>query len=198
MSFQSSAQEILYVIDPTSPASRLPANDHNDHQMSEPLSFDGPISLEVIEPGEIELVVEELPGAPEGTKDPEPMIEVSDGNLHVEEKEDENDAKKGKNEKWDWQKHGPTGFVAWIKSRLEDIPEHSGYDTAGLERARAYMDRLDNEISRAMRMDLDGELDADKIEKVRSQIDDGISRLQSRLDKVKDTKKSNQIGRAHV
>jgi hypothetical protein len=54
------------------------------------------------------------------------------------------------------------------------------------------MERIDNEISKAMRMDLDGELDGNKVESVRSQLDDGIARLQARLDKVKDTKKSNK------
>jgi hypothetical protein len=186
MTLQSTAQE-LFVIDPISPASQLPTFD--THMLSD-LN-----PIEVAEPGEVDLVVDELPGAPPGTKDPEPMLEVSDDQIHVEERPDANDAKKGKDgkgEKWDWSKHGPTGFVAWVKGRLADVPKHSGYDSAGLERAMAYMDRLDNEISKAMRMDLDGELDANKIEKVRAELDDGISRLQARLDKVKETKKSNR------
>jgi len=151
--------------------------------------------IEVSEPIEIEIVVEELPGAPAGTKDPEPTIEVSEEPLSVKEDEtDDNDAKKGKgkNEKWDWSKHGPHGFVAWIKSRISDVPKHSGYDSSGLERAVAYMERLDNEISKAMRLDLDGDLDGNKIEVVRSELDDGIARLQARLDKVKESKKSSK------
>jgi len=196
MTFQSFAQE-LFVIDPSSPASQLPANDQHFVSAIPPHLHGGKeqlISLspiEVSEPLEVEIVVEELPGAPPGTKDPE--LEVREEPVQVEEeKDDENDAKKNKNEKWDWSKHGPHGFVAWIKGRLEEVPKHSGYDSAGLERAMAYMERLDNEISKAMRMDLDGELDADKIEKVRSELDEGLSRLQSRLEKVKDTKKSSR------
>src|SRR5208282_86244 len=188
------------------PGPQLPAHDtsfvsdkheeHGEHGHNlEHLMFGGS-PLEVSEPLEIEIVVEELPGAPAGTKDPEPMLEVSEEPIHAEEKDDANDAKKGKDggkgEKWDWSKHGPHGFVAWIKGRIADVPKHSGYDTAGLERAIAYMERVDNEISKAMRMDLDGELDGNKIEVVRSELDDGIARLQSRLDKVKDTKKSNK------
>jgi hypothetical protein len=198
MTLQSNAQE-LFVIDPItmSPgASQLPAQDTHmveEHQHHHEM---GPAAIEVGEPVEISIVVEELPGAPAGTKDPEPMLEVHDEPLHAEEKEDANDAKKGKeggkNEKWDWSKHGPHGFVAWIKSRIEDVPKHSGFDSAGLERAMAYMERVDNEISKAMRMDLDGELDANKIEEVRSQLDEGLSRLQARLDKVKDAKKSSK------
>ena len=201
MTFQSNAQA-LYVIDPISPASQLPAFDehavsaippHHPYEGKEQLMSFSPIEVE--EPGEVEIVVEELPGAPAGTRDPD--LEVHDEpSLHVEDqeaaKDDKKDGKTGKNEKWDWSKHGPHGFVAWVKSRLDEVPKHSGYDSAGLERAMAYFERLDNEISKAMRMDLDGELDANKIEKVRAELDEGLSRLQSRLDKVKDSKKSSR------
>jgi hypothetical protein len=148
--------------------------------------------LEVSDPApEIEL--EFVPGAKGAEKDPEPAIEV-----HEHDKEDkaeavdEDPAKTQKNEKWDWSKRGPTGFIAWVKERCDDVPKHSGYDTAGLERAVAYLERLDNEVSKAMRMDLDGELDANQIEKVRSIIDNGVERLHDRLDKVKSSKKKNR------
>lgn len=211
MTLQSTAQDTFELAGPMSPASQLPADVqsvsevHHHHHFPEMLghndSKENGISmssneLEVGEPVDIQIVIEELPGAPEGTKDPEPMLEVSEEPLHMEEKEDTNDAKKGKGEKWDWESHGPHGFVAWIKGRLADVPKHSGYDSAGLERAMAFMDRLDNEISKAMRMDLDGELDANKIEKVRAELDDGLARLQARLDKVKKTKKSNRKKKA--
>jgi hypothetical protein len=145
--------------------------------------------LEVNEPGEIAIVIDDIPGAPH-SKDPEPELEVSEEPLHTE---DQNEAAKPKKDpKWDWEAHGPHGFIAWIKSRCDDVPKHSGQDTAGLERAMAYLDKLDGEISRAMRMDLDGELDANQIEKVRVMIDEGISRLHDRLDKIKKVKKTNR------
>ena len=223
MTFQSYAQE-FFVMDRsmTSPASQLHVDDnavaevhhhhhfpmHEEHKDSEhkhsehekhhehhvELVPQGMEPLEVQEPLEIEIVIDELPGAPEGT--PDPVIEVEEEPVSAKEEDDDQDAdsKKGKkkDEKWDWEAHGPHGFVAWIKSRLDSVPKHSGYDSAGLERAMAFMERLDNEISKAMRMDLDGELDADKIEKVRSELDEGLSRLQDRLEKVKSTKKSKK------
>jgi hypothetical protein len=209
MTLQSTAQT-LYVIDPTSPASQLPVEDthssfdlspasdlvhhHEPEQMSQ---LEGMPSIEVGEPVDIEIVVEELPGAPAGTKDPEPMIEVAEEPLKADEGQADSDKKgKGKNEKWNWEAHGPHGFVAWVKSRLSEVPKHSGFDSAGLERATAYMERLDSEISKAMRLDLDEELDANKIEKIRSELDEGLSRLQSRLDKVKKNKKSNRKKKA--
>ena len=80
MTLHSTAQQ-LYVIDPISPASQLPAHDehsvsaippHHPHEGKERLMSLAPI--EVSEPGEIEIVVEELPGAPPGTKHPEPEL----------------------------------------------------------------------------------------------------------------------------
>jgi hypothetical protein len=157
--------------------------------------------MEVSEPVDVEIVIEELPGAPPGTHDPEPVLEVSEDDKDKDKGEviDENEAKKSKKpEKWDWESKGPHGFIAWIKGRIDDVPKHSGYDSAGLERAVSYMERLDNEISRAMRLDLDGELDANKVEAVRAQIDDGISRLHDRLDKVKKHSKSRRKKKADV
>jgi hypothetical protein len=222
MSFQSTAQA-LYVIDPQSPASQLMVEDtdsaadpsikdkildltqRNGDMGKDIVDFFGHHgedhggNLEVSEPGDVEIVVEELPGAPTGTQDPEPELEVMDQALTTEDKapaEDSADPKKKKNEKWDWESKGPHGFVAWVKERVSSVPKHSGYDSAGLERACAYLERLDNEISKAMRMDLDGELDANKIEAVRAEIDDGVARLHARLDKVKKNKKSSRKKKA--
>lgn len=208
---QKNAQE-LFALDPSSPASQLPAADtnlvsevHHHHHFENPESEDlievdpdqvEEGSVEIDDPVDIEIVVEELPGAPSGTKDPEPVIEVIDEHAPVEEQLEANDTKKNKNEKWDWSSQGAQGFINWVKERLASVPNHSGYDSAGLERAIAYMERLDNEISKAMRMDLDAELDANKIEEVRSKLDEGLSRLQARLDKVKKAKKSSRKKKA--
>ena len=214
MSLQSTAQDQLLVVDPSAimplevslPIGEgdmegfgdhmLPAHEEphmhqepeHGHKQDQHMQGD-PDSIEVSDPGDLEIVVDELPGAPHGTKDPEPVLEVADEPLTVEEAPAD-DAKKVKNEKWDWSSKGPHGFVAWIKEKIQTVPKHSGYDTAGLERAMAYMEKLDSEISKAMRMDLDGELDANKVEEVRAKLDEGISRLQARLDKVKESKKS--------
>jgi hypothetical protein len=139
--------------------------------------------LEVAEPGQVEIVIDDLPGVEALDPELEHKLEVSDEPADSE-KVDDNAAKKAPT-KWDWASKGTHGFIAWIKERCTDVPKHSGYDTAGIERAISYLDKLDGEISKAMRMDLDGELDANKIEEVRAKIDDGITRLHDRLDKVK-------------
>lgn len=198
MSLQSEAQELL-VVDPSMLSSM-------DNEMSlvplqvEEVHPDYPAEVEPeisAEPAELEIVME-LPGAPPGTKDPEPVLEVSEEDDSDKNKAvtDVDAAQAAKNEKWNWSKHGPTGFIAWVKERCDDVPKHSGYDTAGLERAIAYLERLDNEVSKAMRLDIDGELDANQIEKVRSIIDNGIERLHDRLDKIKTSKKKGRKKKA--
>jgi len=196
---QSIAQELV-VMDPSmipemgseEPMSIVPLEVSEIHENYPPSAIVEP--MEVHEPEDLEIVIDGIPGAPEGSKDPEPILEVSESEPEEDKsKVDDNEAKKSKKgEKWDWESKGSHGFIAWVKSRCDDVPKHSGYDTAGLERAVAYLDRLDNEISKAMRLDLDGELDANKIEEVRSMIDDGIARLNDRLDKVKSNKKSKR------
>lgn len=139
----------------------------------------------------VEIVIESVPGA--GDPGPLEVHDMAPAADEVAPPVDDNEAKKPKKDpRWDWESRGAKGFVAWIKERCDDVPRHSGNDTAGLERAMAYLDKLDGEISRAMRMDLDGELDANQIEKVRSIIDDGVSRLESRLDQVKQHKKQSK------
>lgn len=124
-----------------------------------------------------------IPGAPEHAAD--------DSSLEIHESDDDadelqaKDNKVKKNEKWDWESKGAKGFLEWVKERFDSVPKHSGFDSAGLERACAYLEKLDNEISQAMRKDLDGELDADKVEEVRAKIDDGLERLETRISKVR-------------
>lgn len=141
-------------------------------------------AVEVSEPGQpavVTIVIDDIPGAPPGTKDP--VIEV------VEEedessKKDDNDLKK--NDPWSLSEKS---FLEWAKTRLDSVPKHSGYDTAGIERAIAYLEKMDSEISKIMRSDIDGKLDADEVKDVREQIDNGISLLHSRLKTIKDSKK---------
>lgn len=141
--------------------------------------------VEVQEPvGEIQFEIDELPGVEALDPDMEAKLEVVESPEDQSKVDDSESKKSKKAPKWDWESKGAQGFVAWIKERLDDIPPHSGYDTAGLERAISYLEKLDGEISKAMRLDLDGELDANKVEEVRSMIDDGVDRLRVRIDKV--------------
>lgn len=206
MSFQSLAQEqeILIV---QSPDDHIEVVDQSDMvQPSEEVkddlvvmehdSLNGKQPFEIISdndsPIEVdELILDELPGAPNS---PDP-IEVEETEIKAEEdsdNKDDNEAKDKKpkkNEKWDWESKGAEGFLMWIKERFASVPKHSGYDSSGIQRATAYLEKLDDEISKAMRLDIDGELDSGKVEEVRYKIDEGIERLYERLDKVQSGKK---------
>jgi hypothetical protein len=149
----------------------------------------------------VEVVIEfdgDLPGSPHSPPplevSEEPMLEVVDEDEKKDKDNiDDNDAKKSKkSDRWDWEAKGAEGFLLWIKERFDTVPKHSGYDSAGLERAVSYLEKLDSEISKAMRLDLEEKLDANKIEDIRSKIEDGIDRLHERLDKVKKTKKNKR------
>lgn len=144
------------------------------------------VDIKIVDP---EVVVFEfegaLPGAPEAIEDP--VLEV----VEEEEKEAPKESKK-KNDKWDWESKGATGFFEWVKEMFNKVPSHTGYDSAGLERAVSFLEKLDEEISRAMKSDLDGELDAHKIAEIRNRIDDGLEKLLDRLDKVKKNTKSKR------
>jgi hypothetical protein len=145
----------------------------------------------VIDMGDMKL--DPVPGAPgaqeilEVKEEDAPEVEERESN----DAEDVNDAKKPKG-KWDWKSRGPQGFVAWVKERFDTVPRHNGTDSAGVERAASYLEKLDSEISKAMRLDVDGELDANKVEEIRCKIDDGIEALKDRLDKIRKSKKGNK------
>jgi hypothetical protein len=87
---------------------------------------------------------------------------------------------------WDWEGHGGPGkFLNWLQGMFQSIPKHSGQDTTGVERALAYFQRLDTEISRAMKKDYKREIDAAGAEKARSEIETGMERLMERLEKLR-------------
>ena len=153
-------------------------------EMHDPENFQDCPEVEEQYPGEIVIQIGELPGVEALDPEMESSLEVSEE--EPEDKSEADDSKKSKvAPKWDWQSKGSHGFFSWVKERLDDVPKHSGYDTAGIERAISYLEKLDSEISRAMRLDMDGELDSDKIEEARSKIENGINSLHDRLDKVK-------------
>ena len=106
-------------------------------------------------------------------------IEVEDEEIEVE------------SDPWKWN---VASFLQWLQSKMTGIPRHSGRDSAGLERAMAYLEQLDREISRAVRSDLNNEIAIDAVEKARDEIHKGLERLQDRLDKVLNSKYPKRKG----
>lgn len=76
-------------------------------------------------------------------------------------------------------------FIPYIQNKLTQIPRHSGRTIAGCERALAFLKGCDQEISQAMRSDLNGEIDEEEIEKIRKDIHNMMDRLQNRIDQLR-------------
>jgi hypothetical protein len=85
------------------------------------------------------------------------------------------------NDPWQWQ---IGSFLEWLSDKLQSVPKHSGRDSAGLERAMSYLENVDKEISKAVRSDLNGAIDISCVNDARTEVYDGLERLQKRLDQV--------------
>lgn len=120
-----------------------------------------------------------IPGAEE---------EIDESELEVEQ-EEEVDVE---DDPWKWSLDN---FPDWLSSRLQNLPKHSGKDTAGIERVIAILESLDREISKAFRMDLNGILNVGMIEEARDEIYRGIERCQERLEKLNSYKYKKTKGK---
>lgn len=133
-------------------------------------------------PISFEMLLDAVPGAKDAIEitdeEPEGDIEVKDEDEEVEVEEDP----------WDWKGRGLGKFLHWLSDMMQNVPQHTGFDTTGLEKAIAYFEALDREITRAMRMDFKNEIDSAQAEKAREQIEKGLDRLVERLERVRPQK----------
>jgi len=132
---------------------------------------------------EVEEISFELPLVPGGDS----QDELEDENdLSVEEEEDKIEvAEPGV---WDWKAHFPKNFHIWLKNMMSNPPKHTGLDSVGIERCVAYFQKLNTIISQAVRLDVDGVLNINLIEKAREEIHKAIDRLNERLDRINSNK----------
>lgn len=135
-----------------------------------------PHHLHVEPEQELVLTLDKIPGALDQEDLPEPEeIEV-----------DEPEEVTVNDDPWDWGK--TSNFLPWLSKKMQDLPQHSGRDTAGLERMIAYFETLDRLISKAVRTDINNEIAIDAVEKARDEIQRGLERLEERLEQVKASK----------
>jgi len=174
-----SADDVFYVDD-----NMLDSGD-NFSTLEDMLSGSGSIAIEVDdEEPDVESFEFTLPLVP-GGEEQSPIEDEPE--LKVEEPEvDDVDMPK---DIWAWK---IPVFMTWLQERMLGIPRHSGKEISGIERAIAYLKRLDSEISKAVRSDIDDALDIAKIESVRDEIFDGIERLEDRLEKLMKSKRTKK------
>jgi len=89
---------------------------------------------------------------------------------------------------WNWKENGLGGFLKWVANRLETVPAHDGKKTTGLERAIAYFERINKEITGAMQQDFRNQINTAEAEVYRDQVEDGLESLLKRLNQVRKSK----------
>lgn len=106
--------------------------------------------------------------------------------------EDEADAEDQKPKNWEHDKDH-SQFVSYVLDKKNKIPKHSGETIPGCERAKSFLKSLDNEISSAMRSDLDGVIDEQQIDAVRKEIENMVERLDRQISKLKKKTKKAEV-----
>jgi len=87
-------------------------------------------------------------------------------------------------------------FMGWLGDAYPTgIPEHDGTSITGCERASNYLDRVNSQISKALKMDTEDALDPATIEGVRVQILKDIVILKNHLNRLKKMKKDSSANK---
>jgi len=124
---------------------------------------------------ELDEIVEENPDVTLG--DMIPGTSVSSRDIDGEEEEVETDYANDK----DLSK-----FMEYITGQYPaSIPPHDGRTTVGCERAISFLERLNSDISRAIKDDVDGILDLAELESVRANIMHDVIKLKQHLGNLK-------------
>lgn len=145
---------------------------------------DEEVAIELDSPENGEEILFILPNIP-GAEDDEDIIVDEPVEIEVSAPED---VEVEESDPWDWHSGGLSNFLNWLHGMIVNCPRHTGRDTTGLEKAIAYFELLDKEITKAMRQDYRNEIDSAKAEEARAQIENGLERLLDRLDKVRSAK----------
>lgn len=84
-------------------------------------------------------------------------------------------------------------FVAYLKDKILNIPSHSGKTIPGCERALAYLKSCEQEISRAMRSDLEGKIDEEQVDVIRQDIYKMTDRLENHINRLRKSAGIQQV-----
>lgn len=86
-------------------------------------------------------------------------------------------------------------FMEYINGQYPSmIPSHDGRTTVGCERAISFLDRLNSQISKAIKEDVDGVLDLLELENVRANIMRDVIKLKQHLGNLKKKLKESNAG----
>jgi len=146
----------------------------------------GEISVEVdgdeLVSKEFDFVVPLYPGADDDSDIEEDIVVEDDEDVEVER------------DPWSCDTHE---LVPWGYNMLQACPRHSGKDTAGLERALAFVNAIGKKVSRDVQGDINGVLDIGQVEKLRDDLYNASDRLTERLERVKKSKRRKSAEENH-
>jgi len=93
----------------------------------------------------------------------------------------------------DWANdRDPAHFVNYLMDLYPGkIPQHNGHSIVGCERAYNFLNRLNKEISEAIRSDIENNLDTDILEDVRVRMMNNMTALKDRIGDLKKKHKDN-------
>jgi hypothetical protein len=173
MSLAKTAQSVEFWEDETEAS---PADDNDLSVGDEVEDEEGQVMLQINdeEPITFNFSLPKLPGAE--------LDDEIEEEIDVDEPEDEVEV--AERDKWDWEGGGLSQFLPWLQGMFGTIPKYRGHETSGVERAIAFLERLDSCISRAVRNDLKDELDISQVENARKEIREGVKRLKERLERL--------------
>jgi len=129
------------------------------------------------------IVVEE--GTPE-------IAEYIPGSNKQVEPEVEQEEQAAKDTDWEHdQDHSK--FLGHFDTKVKHIPRHSGNTVLGCERAIAFLKSLLNELSKALRSDLDGKIEEQAAEDRYRETQSMVSRLEQQIKKLKGSGKTAEM-----
>ena len=103
----------------------------------------------------------------------------------VEVTEDEVE-QKAEDVETDWEHdQDHSKFLKYFDSKVKNIPRHSGNTVLGCERAISFLKAVLNELSKALRSDLDGKIDEQAAEDRHKDAQNMIDRLEQQVSKLK-------------
>jgi len=143
------------------------------------------------EHGEVMIVDESDEDEPMVVEEDMPEIVMVPGSdtEFIEEEEEEDDTADH-----NWADDGSHAqFTQYLKDRMSSIPKHSGETVSGCERAKAFLNSLDSEISKALRSDLKGVIDESEVDGLRTKIEDMSDRLEKQIKKLKGSGKTASL-----
>ena len=154
----------------------------DDLSVSEDDTIEADVLLKIEEPAII-ISLPSIPGAEDQSEIEEPELEVEEDSNDIIIESDP------------WKTPTPQDAISWIKTKIDNIPKHSGKDILGCERAIAYLNRCIDIVRIVAKNDINGAIDMNVLENARNTMLDGVESLKKRLQVLENAKMPKKPGK---